>query len=112
MRTGFEPWQVRDLEQRLRGEVGLNTPKGPVRLLDSLPGGIGEAFIDEKKSFSRVCGRALARQADRRFPSGLCLKKGRISHKTQQWVVVDLLEDGGFLSEFSSDAAASDGGVR
>jgi len=88
---GSSPWQVRDLENRLRSENEGGGLTDQVRLIDSLPGRLEEALLNERRSFSRVCGRALARQVDRRFPSGLCLRKGDAPKKIQQWVVV--LED-------------------
>jgi len=94
---GSSPWQVRDLEDRLRSEIEGGGLTDQVWLIDSLPGHLEEALRDERRSFSRVCGRALARQVDRRFPSGLCLKKGEKVKRAQQWVVV--LKDAEIISD-------------
>jgi hypothetical protein len=94
---GAEPWMVSDLKLRLDREVREVTT---FRILihETLPDDLADAFVDPRRSFSRVCGRALARQEGRRFPSGLMIVRGKTVSRATQWVVIqttDSSDDGG-----------------
>lgn len=81
------PWTVADLRLRLKREADEESTY-PTMILDTLPDPLAEAFADTRRSFARVCGRALAGQEGRRWPCGLMLKKGQTLHRATQWVVI------------------------
>jgi len=68
---------------------------------ETLPDDLSDAFVDPHRSFTRVCGRALARQEGRRFPSGLMLRRGKTVQRATQWVIVQTTD---------TDQAVIDGG--
>lgn len=90
---GSEPWTVSDLKLRLDREVQEVTTFR-VLIHETLPDDLADAFVDPRRSFSRVCGRALAHQEGRRFPSGLMIARGKTVRRATQWVIVQTLEEG------------------
>ena len=97
---GSNPWTVSDLKVRLDREVKEVTSFRTL-IHETLPDDISDAFADPHRSFSKVCGKALARQEGRRFPSGLMLHRGKTVQRATQWVIVQtkgedqVLTDGG-----------------
>ncbi|HOC85121.1 MAG TPA: hypothetical protein PKJ67_10975, partial [Methanoculleus sp.] len=90
---GSNPWSVADLKARLEGEMSVVT-QYPVRINEVLPDDLADAFADPRRSFSRSCGRALARQEGRRFPSGLMIKRGKAVQRATQWVIIQTMTGG------------------
>jgi hypothetical protein len=90
---GSNPWSVADLKARLEGEMSAVT-QYPVRINEVLPDDLADAFVDPRRSFSRSCGRALARQEGRRFPSGLMIKRGKAVQRATQWVIIQTMTGG------------------
>jgi len=84
---GSRPWTVSDLKIRLDREVKEVTTFRTL-IHETLPDDLSDAFVDPRRSFTRVCGRALARQEGRRFPSGLMLQRGKTVQRATQWVIV------------------------
>jgi len=84
---GSRPWTVSDLKIRLDREMKEVTTFRTL-IHETLPDDLSDAFVDPHRSFSRVCGRALARQEGRRFPSGLMLQRGKTVQRATQWVIV------------------------
>lgn len=56
-------------------------------IINSLPDYLADAFASRKNSFSRVLGNAFSRQNGRHFPGGWCLRRGRVEHHAQTWVI-------------------------
>ncbi len=81
------PWTVADLRLRLTREAD-EASTYLTMIVDTLPDPLAEAFADTRRSFARICGRALAGQEGRRWPCGLMLKKGKSVNRATQWVVV------------------------
>jgi hypothetical protein len=90
---GSNPWSVADLKARLEGEMSAVT-QYPVRINEVLPDDLADAFVDPRRSFSRSCGRALARQEGRRFPSGLMIKRGKAVQRATQWAIIQTMTGG------------------
>ena len=90
---GSNSWSVADLKARMEGETSAVTAF-PVRVNEVLPDDLADAFTDPRRSFSRSCGRALARQEGRRFPSGLMIKRGKAVQRATQWVIVQTITGG------------------
>ena len=90
---GSNSWSVADMKARLEGEVSAVT-QYKVRINEVLPDDLADAFVDPRRSFSRTCGRALARQEGRRFPSGLMIKRGKAVQRATQWVIVQTITGG------------------
>ena len=90
---GSNSWSVADLKARLEGETSAVT-QYPVRINEVLPDDLADAFADPRRSFSRTCGRALARQEGRRFPSGLMIKRGKAVQRATQWVIIQTMTGG------------------
>lgn len=88
---GSNPWSVADLKARLDSENGVTTTF-PVRISEVLPDDLADAHVDPRRSFSRVCGRALARQDGRRFPSGLMIRRGNTVRRATQWIIIQTEE--------------------
>lgn len=84
---GSRPWVVSDLKIRLDREMKEVTTFRTL-IHETLPDDLSDAFVDPHRSFTRVCGRALARQEGRRFPSGLMLQRGKTVQRATQWVIV------------------------
>ncbi len=84
---GSHPWTVSDLKTRLDREVKEVTAFRTL-VHETLPDDLSDAFVDPHRSFARVCGRALARQEGRRFPSGLMIRRGKTVQRATQWVII------------------------
>jgi hypothetical protein len=61
---------------------------GPQRdaIFNALPDSVAEEW-GGKKSFSRVLGNAFAKQDGRHFPGGWCIRRGKVEHHAQSWVI-------------------------
>ncbi|GAA5262361.1 hypothetical protein [Methanocalculus sp. MC3] len=90
------PFTVSALEKRIRGEAdGRKERQSTIdqaedasySLLDVLPDPLADAWADPRQSFSRKMGNAFKAKVDRRYPSGLMLLRGGISHRATEWVV-------------------------
>lgn len=90
---GSRPWTVSDLKIRLDREVKEVTTFRTL-IHETLPDDLSDAFVDPHRSFTRVCGRALARQEGRRFPSGLMIKRGEAVQRATQWVIIQTMTGG------------------
>ena len=95
---GSRPWVVSDLKIRLDREMKEVTTFRTL-IHETLPDDLSDAFVDPHRSFTRVCGRALARQEGRRFPSGLMLRRGKTVQRATQWVIVQTKGEGQGLTE-------------
>jgi len=84
---GSHPWTVSDLKTRRDREVKEVTAFRTL-VHETLPDDLSDAFVDPHRSFARVCGRALARQEGRRFPSGLMIRRGKTVQRATQWVII------------------------
>jgi len=84
---GSNPWTVSDLKTRLDREVKEVTTFRTL-IHETLPDDLSDAFVDPHRSFGKVCGRALARQEGRRFPSGLMIRRGKTVQRVTQWVII------------------------
>ncbi|OPX64734.1 MULTISPECIES: hypothetical protein [unclassified Methanoregula] len=90
------PITVADLQaQMMREEDSLNVASGSDRLADCLPDFLSDA-LHGKKSFSRVLGRALAKQNGRHFVSGLVFGRGDESHGVATWKLHMQKDQGGY----------------